>query len=265
LRVAERPRAYVRVAGPDAEDYLQRMLSNDVAALATGAACDALLLTAKARVIAPLRVLRRGPDDFLLLTEPELGERVRRELVRFRLAAKADIEPEDHESHIVLGEASPPGGVLAVPISDYGISALEVIAPPPGEAEEVSDDELELLRIEARTPHWGRELDDRVLPAEAGLVERAVSLKKGCFPGQEPIARLHYRGHANRGLRVLQLDGEEVPEYDAEVRLADKVVGRVTSAVYDGGERVRALAYIRSEVPPDAALAVGERLATQLH
>ena len=76
------------MAGPDAEDYLQRMLSNDVAALAVGESCEALLLTAKARVIAPMRVLRRGENDFLLLTEPELGETLRAELVRMRFAAR---------------------------------------------------------------------------------------------------------------------------------------------------------------------------------
>src|SRR6185312_10932741 len=84
--VARRPRAFLRVAGPDAADYLQRMVSNDVEALALDATCDALLLTAKARVIAPLRILRRGPDDFLLLTEPELGETVHAELTRMRFA-----------------------------------------------------------------------------------------------------------------------------------------------------------------------------------
>jgi len=108
MRVVKRPRAFVRVAGPDAEDYLQRMVSNDVAALAIGSSCDALLLTAKARVIAPLVVLRRAADDFLLSTEPELGERVRAELTRFRFAAKAEIESEEHESWLVLeiGRAS---------------------------------------------------------------------------------------------------------------------------------------------------------------
>ncbi len=74
--VARVSRAFLRVAGPDAADYLQRMVSNDVEALAVGEACDALLLTAKARVIAPLRIVRRAADDFLLSTEPELAERV---------------------------------------------------------------------------------------------------------------------------------------------------------------------------------------------
>ena len=81
----------------------------------------------------------------------------------------------------------------------------------------LGEDELELLRIRAWTPRWGRELDDRVLPAEAGLEERAISFTKGCYPGQEPIARLHYRGHANRGLRVLEIEGAEPPAYDAEL------------------------------------------------
>ena len=120
------------------------------------------------------------------------------------------------------------------------------------------------MRIEAGTPRFGRELDDRVLPAEAGLVERAVSLTKGCYPGQEPIARLHYRGHANRGLRRLRIETDAVPAYDAEVELDGKVVGRVTSAVpTENG--VLALAYIRSAVPEDAELKVGNAAARPLH
>src|SRR6266516_4699863 len=103
LQTARRPRAFVRAAGPDAADYLQRMLSNDVVALEPGSSCEALLLTPKARVIAPLVVRRRGEQDFLLLTEPELGERVRAELLRFRLASQSEIEPEEHESWVVLG------------------------------------------------------------------------------------------------------------------------------------------------------------------
>ena len=100
-------------------------------------------------------------------------------------------------------------------------------------------------------------------PAEAGLVERAVSLTKGCFPGQEPIARLHYRGHANRGLRVLAIDGPELPEYDAELIYDGKPVGRVTSSARDG-DRIVALAYVRVEVPEDAELDVGTAKARPL-
>jgi folate-binding protein YgfZ len=258
LRIAPRPRDYVRARGPDAVDYLQRMLSNDVAALGIGDSCDALLLTPKARVIAPLRVVRRADDDFLLLTEPDLGERVIRELRRSRFAARAEIEPEEHSSVIVFG-AVPDG----IPNTDYGEPAVEVLdATPTGE--ELPLEELELMRIRAKTPRYGREIDDRVLPAEAGLVERAVSLTKGCYPGQEPVARLQHRGHANRGLRVLALEAQEIPPFDAEVRFGEKAVGRVTSAARARDDRVYALAYVRVEVPDDAQLVVEGAAARSL-
>ena len=248
--VAPRPRAFVRVSGPHAEDYLQRMLSNDVAALGPGETCDALLLTAKARLIAPVRVLRRGHEDFLLLTEPELGEPLRRELVRMRFAARCEIEPEEHVSYLLVG-----GDAAGLPTAELGVPAVEVLdEPEPADAVALAPDELERLRIRARTPRWGRELDDRVLPAEAGLTETHVSFTKGCYPGQEPIARLHYRGHANRALRVLELDGAELPAYDAAVDLGGKPVGRVTSAVREG-DHVLALGYVRREVDDGAACA----------
>ena len=253
MRVALRPRSFVRVAGPGAEEYLNRMVSNDVAALEPGDSCEALLLTAKARVIAPLVVLRRSTDDFLLLTEPGLGERVRAELVRSRFASKAEVELEQHTSHVVFGGEG-------IPIADYGEPAAEVLDA--GLEPTVTPAELELLRIRAGTAAWGREVDERVLPAEAGLVERAVDFEKGCYPGQEPIARLHYRGHANRGLRVLSLD--ELPEAETEIVYAGKRVGRITSAA-PASDGVVALAYVRREVPEDAELVVGRAVATQLH
>jgi folate-binding protein YgfZ len=232
-----RPRAYVRVQGTDAADFLQRMVSNDVLAAES---CEALLLTPKGRVIAPLVVWRRGEDDFLLLTEPELGEVVARHLTRMRLAAKCTIEPEEHFSTIVFG------GEGGIPNADYGAPAVELLdadVDAPGDAAE-----LERLRIEAGTPRWGSEIDDRILPAEAGLDERAIAFDKGCYPGQEPIARLHYRGHVNRRLRVLDVahatPGDEVVQ-------GDKAVGRVTSAVPGV-----ALAYVRTGVTDDAELTV---------
>ncbi|MGH2995224.1 MAG: YgfZ/GcvT domain-containing protein [Gaiellaceae bacterium] len=257
IAVAERRRAFVRVAGPDAEEYLQRMLSNDVASLEPGGSCEALLLTPRARVIAPMRVLRRGPDDFLLLTEPELGETLRAELVRMRFAARAEIQAEEHTSTLVFG-----GEEEGIPNADYGqpaVEALDVALEPT-----LDDAALEAMRIAAGTPAWAKEIDDRVLPAEAGLVERAISLEKGCYPGQEPVARLHHRGHANRALRVLRIEGDELPEYDAELHLGEKVVGRVTSAARDNG-RIVALAYVRVEVPADAELRVGRSAARPLH
>ena len=233
----------MRVAGPDAQDYLQRMVSNDVDALQVGDACPALLLTAKARVIAPVVVWRRGDEDFLLLTEPELGDVVRSLLVRMRLRAQCEIEPEEHSSLLVFGSVD---GIATGDVP----GAVEVLD---SELEPTIDaDELELRRIEAGVPRWGREIDDRVLPAEAGLDATHVSFTKGCYPGQEPVARLHYRGHPNRGLRVLEL--AEVPEADAELVHEGKPVGRVTSAARRADGSVVALAYVRVEVPEDAGL-----------
>jgi len=244
MDIGARERAYLRVAGPDACDYLQRMVSNDVESLQPGEAVPALLLTPKARVIAPLVVLRRA-DDFLVLTEPELGDAVRAHLTRMRLRARAEIEPEEHRSVLVFGDDTEgfatdfPG---ARELLDAGLEPT------------LDGDELERRRIEAGVPRWGRELDDRVLPAEAGLDATHISFTKGCYPGQEPVARLHYRGKANRGLRVLELP--EVPAYDAELAHDGKVVGRVTSAVRRADGSVVALAYVRAEVPDDAPLAL---------
>jgi folate-binding protein YgfZ len=239
--VAARERSYVRVSGPDACDYLQRMVSNDVESLAAGEACPALLLTPKARVIAPLVVWRRGEEDFLLLTEPELGEAVLVLLRRMRLRARCEIEPEQHASVLVFGgdgiQTDFPGAVEAL---DSGLEPT------------LGAEALELRRIEAGAPRWGREIDERILPAEAGLDATHVSFTKGCYPGQEPVARLHYRGHPNRRLRMLELD--DVPPYDTELVHDGKPVGRVTSAARRPDGSVVALGYVRAEVPEDARL-----------
>jgi folate-binding protein YgfZ len=247
MDVAAREREFVGVAGPDAADYLQRMVSNDVEALAAGEACPALLLTAKARVIAPVVVLRRGDDDFLLLTEPGLGEVVRSHLSRMRLRAHCEIEPEQHEAALVF--AGDVGFATDWPGAREALDA--------GLAPTLSEDEFELRRIESGVPRWEREIDDRILPAEAGLDETHISFSKGCYPGQEPVARLHFRGHPNRGLRVVELD--ELPEYDAPLLHDEREVGRVTSAARREDGSVVALAYVRTGVPDDAPLALAAR------
>jgi folate-binding protein YgfZ len=185
---------------------------------------------------------RRGEDDFLLLTEPGLGDAVRANLTRARFAAKCEIESERHTSVVVFGEAD------GIPNRDFGVPAVELLdVEPPGDL--TDERELERLRILARRARWGREIDDRVLPAEAGLTETHVSFTKGCYPGQEPIARLHHRGKVNRELRVLEVEGSPKPE--TEVFDGEKAVGRITSSVPG-----LALAYVRTAVPHDAALTV---------
>src|SRR5213595_1899548 len=213
-------RGYVRVTGPEAADFLERMLSNEVASLTVGEARQALLLTPKSRIVAPLRVLREGDDSFLLLTEAELADAVAGNLLRARFAAKCEIEVQRFHGYLRLG----PGE--GIQNDDYGVEAFEGWSEEPVEACDPA--ELEPLRIEAGTPAWGKELDESVLPAEAGLDETHVSYTKGCYPGQEPIARLHYRGHPNRRLRRLEVENAKPGD---EILLGEKVVGRVTSAV----------------------------------
>ncbi|MFL5921262.1 MAG: YgfZ/GcvT domain-containing protein [Gaiellaceae bacterium] len=233
-------RGYVAVTGPEAADFLERMLSNEVVSLEPGDARPALLLTPKSRIVAPLRVVREGQEAFLLLTESSLAETVAATLLRARFAARCEIGVKLYRGYLHLG---PGEGIRN---ADYGIEAWESwdeeVLPAADAAE------LEPLRIEAGTPAWGKELDETILPAEAGLDETHVSFTKGCYPGQEPIARLHYRGHPNRRLRVLEV-AEASP--GAEIFLDGKAVGRVTSAVPG-----RALGYVRREVPDDATLSV---------
>ena len=159
-----------------------------------------------------------------------------------RFAAKAEITPEEHTSTLVFGD-----GTRGIPTADYGRPAVEVLdaALEPT----LDDDALERLRIEAGTPAWGKEIDDRVLPAEAGLVERAVSLTKGCYPGQEPIARLHYRGHANRGLRVLRRRGRRASGAGGGAQERRRRWSGGSRAPCRGPDGIVALAYVRAEVP----------------
>ena len=149
-----------------------------------------------------------------------------------RFAAKAEIEPEKHEAWLVLG-------------------GEEVLDERPV-GEEVGEEELERWRIESGIPRWGREIDDRILPAEAGLDETHISFSKGCYPGQEPIARQRYRGKVNRKLRVLDVDGDA--EQGDELLLNGKKVGRITSTVPG-----LALAYVRVEVPNGVQLELGAK------
>jgi folate-binding protein YgfZ len=157
--------------------------------------------------------------------------------VRARFAAKCEIETKPYRGYLHIG------GGEGIPNDDYGVEAYETWGEDERDAADPS--ELEALRVQAGTPAWGKELDETVLPAEAGLDETHISFTKGCYPGQEPVARLHYRGHPNRELRVLDIDADPGDELVYE----GKAVGRITSAVPG-----RALGYVRREVPVEARL-----------
>jgi folate-binding protein YgfZ len=242
-------RGYVAVTGPDAADFLERMLSNEVVALEPGEVRSALLLTPKSRIVAPLCVVREAAESFLLITDAALAGTVSSTLLRARFAARCEIEPRPYRGYLQLGAGD------GVRNDDYGVDAVESWSEEEREAIDPGD-ELERLRIEAGTPVWGRELDETILPAEAGLDATHVSFTKGCYPGQEPIARLHYRGRPNRRLAVIEVDAATPGD---EILLGEKPVGRVTSAVPG-----LALGYVRREVADDAELEIGGA-AARLH
>jgi folate-binding protein YgfZ len=114
-----------------------------------------------------------------------------------------------------------------------------------------------VARVEAGIPAFGSEFDGDSMPAEAGLDERAVSFTKGCYPGQEPVARLHYRGRANRGLRGLELDGQGLPAGGSPIVSDQREVGRVTSTVLSPRFGPIALAVVRREVADGDRVTVG--------
>jgi folate-binding protein YgfZ len=234
-------RGYVAVEGPEAADFLERMLSNEVVSLEPGEGRPALLLTPKSRIVAPLRVVREAPEAFLLITEPSLAETVATTLLRARFAAKCEIEVKRYHGYLTRGQGD------GIRNDDYGVEAYESWSADEREAADPAG--LEALRVEAGTPAWGKELDETILPAEAGLDETHVSFTKGCYPGQEPIARLRYRGRPNRRLRVLEVADAQPGD---EIVHDGKTVGRVTSAVPG-----LALGYVRREVEDDAALEIG--------
>jgi tRNA-modifying protein YgfZ len=231
------PRSFIRAAGPDASVYLQSMVSNDVEAVAAGAGTYALLLTPKARVIADLEVFNTG-EELILGAPPETAEAVLETLIRARFRKKVELEPV--ERWLVWGSDDE---ALASFETPAGTLRLLDHAPADPEPEE----RYEIARIEAGMPRFGLEFGTESMPAEAGLEERAISFTKGCYPGQEPVARLHYRGHANRGVRGLDL-GSAAPEPGAPVLAGDREVGRLTSIVRSPRFGTIGLGILRREV-----------------
>ena len=225
------------MTGPDAVTHLQSMVSNDVESIPAGGGAYALLLTPKARVISDLEVFNTGAE-LVLACPPEVRDDLVEVLVRARFRKKVELEPA--AGAVVWGEAADALATLETPIGPY---RLVEQAP----AENGSGD-WEVARIEAGIPRFGHEFGPDTMPAEAGLVERAVSFTKGCYPGQEPIARLHYRGHANRGLRGLAFR-RGLPEVGASVIADDgREVGRVTSVAQSARFGPIGLAVLRREV-----------------
>lgn len=271
------PRAFVAVEGPDAEAFLQNLLTQNLTGLADGASRRALLLTPKAKVLADLRVTRRGGEQFLLTVEPVAADALVRQLTRYRLASKVTITASADWSLVSL--IGPAAATIDVdgtscwttlgtlPRLDVIVPAAE-LAPAIATAVQsgallVTIDAVEALRVESGEVRLGFDVDERWMPAEVDLVETAVSFDKGCFIGQEPVTRLHRRGHANRGPRRLALSASVEP--GTVLELEGKEAGVVTSVAGPPWLDVpRAIGIVRVEVPEGATLTAGATTATTL-
>jgi tRNA-modifying protein YgfZ len=200
-------RDVVRVWGPDATTYLQGQCSQDVASLGVGAAADALLLSPQGKVEVFMRVTRLGDDEFVLDTDGGFGVVLTTRLLRFRLRVKAEIEDLPWTCLALRGPgaggsiATPPE--LVLPVEWPGFTGVDLLGPELSDADgtwvdaaavRCGDEAWEAARIEAGVPVNGRELVEGTIAAEAGLVDRTVSFSKGCFTGQELVARLDARG-----------------------------------------------------------------------
>jgi tRNA-modifying protein YgfZ len=220
-------RDVVRVSGPDAESYLQGQTSQDVAGLGTGESAWALVLQPQGKLDAFVRVHKVGPTDFLLDTDAGMGAPLVARLQRFKLRTKADVEQLDWRAVAVRGPRAAPAplttdnapsvrpNVVVAPFQWGGLAGYDLLGPapplPPG-ASKVEPGAYEAARVEAGFPRHGAELDERTIPAEAGLVEASVSFTKGCYTGQELVARIDSRGgNVPRHLRALVLSGPARP------------------------------------------------------
>jgi folate-binding protein YgfZ len=273
-------RGKLLLRGDEAVDFLQGQVTNDVEALEPGQGCYAALLNHKGKFRSDMRLLR-GADWIWLDTEPvghealahtvktySLGRDVSWEDVSGARAILSLVGPGARE-HL---DAAPPGPEHSFVEGAHGLYVttqlgVDVICDAADAdavraalgLEEVPEEAAECLRIEAGRPRLGYDMDGGTIPQEAGVNERAVSFTKGCYVGQETVARLHYRGKPNRHLRGLRLS--EPVERGAEIRLGDKPVGRVGSTCVSPSFGPIALALVRREAEPGDTVAVGDSAA----
>jgi tRNA-modifying protein YgfZ len=270
-------RAIVELNGAEAAEFLQGQVSNDVEALEPGSGCYATLLDHKGKIRTDMRVLRLAPDRLLVDAEPQSLAVLRHVFETYSLGRQVthvDLSA-DHTVMSLIGptarehlDQAPPEAEHAHVATRHGIAvatdvgvdlicgerqaaaALEELGLPTA-----TEDAAECVRIESGRPRLGRELDG-VIPQEAGINERAVSFTKGCYVGQETVARLHYKGKPNRHLRGLRLSAPAAP--GDPIVLGDRDVGKIGSACVSPVHGPIALAVVRREAEPDDKVLVGE-------
>jgi len=277
-------RGKLRVTGSDAAEYLQGQLTNDVEALEPGEGQYAALLDRKGHMQADMRVLRPAVEELWIDTEPEGLDATRKHLQMYKIGREVEVT-DVTGGRAILSLIGPRSVEVAgtPPLPEYaceetsvgGVDCLvagtrdgiDMIAAS-GDSDrlreallgagavEVGPEAVEILRVEAGVPRFGAEMGAETMPAEAGIVEAAVSFTKGCYIGQETVARLHYKGRPNRLLRGLRLSAPAAP--GAVLRLGEKEIGTVGAACVSPALGPIALAIVRREAEPGAELAVGE-------
>jgi folate-binding protein YgfZ len=278
-------RGKLRVTGADAAEYLQGQVTNDIEALEPGEGQYAVLLDRKGHMQADMRILRRpAAQELWIDTEPEGLEATRKHLQTYKIGREVEVTDVTAE-RAILSLIGPRSVEIAgtPPLPEYaceetsvaGVDCLAVgtrngidlIAAAEDSdrlretllgagAVEVGPEAIEILRIEAGVPRFGAEMGTETMPAEAGIVEDAVSFTKGCYIGQETVARLHYKGKPNRLLRGLRLSAPAAP--GAVLRIGEKEVGALGSACVSPALGAIGLAIVRREAEPGDELAVGE-------
>lgn len=282
-------RGKLALTGEEAASLLTGQVTNDIGALAEGHGCYAALLTNKGKMLGDLRVLRVGGEKPELHLDCEraclqaLFDQLRRAGIGWRaelhkrtvqeglfsllgpaarrVAGVPDLPQEEH-AHVAVELA---GASARAAATDLGVDVLcraedaEMVEAALIEAgaEPVPEAAAEIVRVASGRPRYGVDLDDSVIPQEAGLNERAVSFTKGCYVGQETVARLHWRGKPNRHLRGIRLDGPAA-EGTALVAGSGKTVGALASVVEHPELGWIALAIVRREVEPGADVTLGE-------
>lgn len=254
-------RVLIWVEGPDAEGFLHGLLSNDVTHLEPGGSRRALLLDARGRVVAQTTVHRDGEEAFTLILEPGLGPAMADALERYHFSEDLEIlGPEPAEAVVALG-AMPAASTGDMVVDGPLPGSYEVVASDPAAAiaaaglTEQPAAALEVARVLAGVPRVGVDTGPATLVQEAGLEDTAVSFDKGCYLGQETVARAQFRGRVNRVLRGLRLHGA-APEPGADVHHGGRSVGALTSVVTAPGLGTVGLAIMRRAVETGASVDV---------
>ena len=285
LLVDRSERGKLALTGTEAKDFLHGQVTNDVLSLREGDGCYAAFLTHKGKMLGDMRILDAGEELlldcervalqelFTMIRRYKLGRDVelhKRTLERGllsllgpdarRIAAAAELPAEEHSHR----PAELHGVRVRLIATDLGVDVLSDAADTErlagalaaAGAVTASEAEAEIRRVETGRPRYGVDLDDSVIPQEAGLNARAVSFDKGCYVGQETVARLYFRGKPNRHLRGLTLSG---PASTGDpLRLGEREVGRLGSVVESPLHGRIALALVRREASPGDSLVVGD-------